>query len=318
MLLLNKLKLRNLAKANLMKAILMFIFVFVLFSNAWATKDKNVNLSTQEYSNYRRFILTIPENIEIEENSIIMPQIDSNPSLGEFSIIIKSENVRKFEGERLRKDEGEIPIRFVLSYPDKNTLQITGKTVKYKNINAFYIIGKQQYIFDILTDDQNQSGFYTQSVKLLENNPISNDNPEDQPKKTLNIIQNNKPDKSQSNIISQSLKTALMIFVAITFLVIATISILKIFNGEKIFGSSAKTVSAKKVKAEKIILEKQIDFPIIPKKVRKKINYYNDSSINSLVYDKKERKIRILMNKKQLNYDEAEMLLNLSKSNFHA
>ena len=320
------------------KTIIVFILLLLQVNFVFALKlksEKKVVLNTREYENYRRFILEIPENATNIMNSFIKPEIISNADSGLFSILIKSENVQLFEGEKLRKSEGRIPVRFTISYPDSHTIKIDGKTIDFDNIVSFYIIDENKYVFDIYQYSNNDN-FYSNSVQLLSPEFKDRKNQISHPETliTKNDVIKTKiltPKSKNSNvtILTQSIKTASMILSGIIFLIISTYFILKIYTGKSVFkdikqlshpNSKENKSQPKKITFEK---EEQINTTIDrieeeiqrPKLLEKQV--VDESAINSMLFDKKERQVRKMMNQKHLNYSEAEMVYNLSHGQLH-
>lgn len=316
------------------KFIQAIIFLIIIQNLLFAiTEDsaKKVMLNTREYENYRRFIIEIPEEATNQTTTFVRPQISTKPDSGIFSIVIKSENVQKFEGERLRKSEGDIPVRFIITYPDSNTIKIDGKSNEFDEITSFYLVDKNKYIFD-LYKFSNDDNFYSNSVKLL--TPVETDEKvqDTVKKKVFTGSKNNKfvnkKSSEKNDILSQSIKTAGMILSGVIFLVLATYFILKIYTGKNLFQdikqishptpkeTKKHTVSKKKTEETKKLSEKVIDAiekeEYYPPKPTIENPIVDESAINSMLFDKKERQVRKIMHQKNLNYNEAELLFNLS------
>eukprot|EP01156_Anaeramoeba_ignava_P003157 Anaeramoba_ignava/a221031_43.p1 GENE.a221031_43~~a221031_43.p1 ORF type:complete len:327 (-),score=31.88 a221031_43:114-1094(-) len=309
------------------------IFVLTLLTITLADVNK-VTLNTREYENYRRFIIEIPKNATNQNNTFVRPLISSEPDSGNFSVLIHSENVQKFEGERLRKSEGNIPVRFVVSYPDSNTIKIDGKSNEFDQITSYYIMDENKYVFD-LYKFANDDNFYSNSVKLL--TPIE---PTQKSQDTIekNIVQRPKniPQKvkkstgQNTNILAQSIKTASVILSGLIFLIMATYFVLKIYSGKSLFQDikqlshpTPKETKKQKVasKPKKQTVKENVDVKdeideteinITPPRRRIEKPAIDESAINSMLFDKKEREVRRIMHVKNLNYNEAEMVFNLS------
>jgi len=309
------------------------IVLMILFLCITLVAQEKVSLTTREYDNYRRFILEIPENSLSNENSFIKPVVNSEADSGQFSITIQSEKIQQYAGERLRKSEGEIPVRFVISYPDSNSILIQGNTTKFDKITSFYIMDENKYVFDIYKYDTDDN-YYTNSVQLLNNEKVDNLKKKLQDTvaiKAKNTESNPRVNKKES-MLGQSVKTAAMILSGLAFIIIATYFIMKIYTGSSLFkdisklsqandATSSKT-SKKKINSEikKKILEEQIRENNIENenqvRVPRQPVMVNESAVNSMLFDKKERQIRKIMNQKKLNYNEAEMVFNLTHGSY--
>jgi len=314
---------------------IIFSLIFLTVSGFAAkdTSDSIIQLNTREYDNYRRFILEIPEQATNAKNTFIRPEISANSAEGYFSILIQSENVQRYEGEKLRKSEGDIPVRFTITYPDSNTVKIDGKTIGFETITSYYVIDENKYIFDIYRY-ANDDKFYSNSVQLL--------TPKTRAEKTSDTTSENqistnsrqfsgkqRSAKSGSSILTQSIKTAGVILSALIFIIMATYFILKVYTGKSLF-QDIKQLShstpkpskgrpkpakgkAKSLKPE----EKEDAFSDEMEFHEPEKHVVNESAINSMLFDKKEREIRKLMHQKNLNYNEAEMMFNLSHGQFY-
>ncbi|MBN2280453.1 MAG: hypothetical protein JXQ65_07735 [Candidatus Marinimicrobia bacterium] len=306
----------------------------LLFLFTVAQAVESVTLTTREYDNYRRFILSIPENKGQMENSFLRPIITSTPDSGLFNIEIRSEKVQQYEGERLRKSEGKIPVRFIISYPDSNTLLIEGSTTKFDKITSFFILDENKYVFDLYRYDTDDY-YYSNSVQLL-----NNEKPESTAKSMVPLLVNpeKEREKNQGNtssakvsLLTKSIQTAAMILSGIIFIIIATYFILKIYSGKSLFRDISKLSQAtfhpeKQARKQEILPEPETTVQVnMEAKAHDKEATYSkpvvspvidESAVNSMLFDKKERQIRRIMNQKNLNYNEAEMVYNLSHGSF--
>ncbi|MFP4547685.1 MAG: hypothetical protein ACLFQM_06095 [Fidelibacterota bacterium] len=313
------------------KGLILLVIIFA----ATVTAQEQVNLLTREYPEYRRFILDIPFNEGETYNSVIKPVISTMADSGEFSILITSQKARTFKGESLRKSEGNIPVRFTISYPDSNQILIQGKTIPFDKITSFYIIDENKYVFDIYEYSVDDN-YYSNSVQLL--------NPEDQATKgavssedtnlatsIVNKVRKARPENTTVNLLTKSLKTAGMILSGLIFLLFATYFIIKIYSGRNIFQDIAgmsqpgpgkekpnkrppqrkpSEYSRKQAQIDKQNQSAETD--IYSYNTKRETPVINESAINSMLFDKKEKQIRKIMHQKKLNYNEAEMLFNLS------
>jgi len=300
-----------------------------------ANAREKVNLLTREYSEYRRFILDIPNNQGNQPGSIIKPVISTIADSGEFSILITSQKVQSFAGEKLRKSEGNIPIRFTISYPDSNQILIKGKTIPFDKITSFYIINENKYVFDIYeysTDDN----YYSNSVQLLEKEEQLSKEPVSSKDTNLastivSKVKEARPKDSTVNLLAKSMKTAGMILSGLIFLLFATYFIIKIYSGRNIFQDIARMSQPRPQKPSRSkrpaskkpagypqkqpSIDKQnqdLEADIYSYNTKREMPVINESAINSMLFDKKEKQIRKIMHQKKLNYNEAEMLFNLS------
>ncbi len=300
------------------------MIVLILCVSLYA--GNKVNLTTREYEDYRRFILDIPVNELSSDNSFIKPIVKSEADSGFFSIMIESNKVQQYAGERLRKSEGKIPVRFIISYPDSNSILVQGNTSKFDKITSFYIIDENKYVFDIYKYDTDDN-YYSNSVQLLNNEKLA----KPIKKQTTELVNSSKNTRSQvtksqekGNLLNQSIKTASMILTGLIFIIIATYFIMKIYSGKSIFKNISKLSQSspvpvksrrkiqpeQKFEEENQIIRESIQQVRISKPPTNPI--INESAINSMLFDKRERQIRKIMNSKKLNYNEAEMVFNLS------
>ncbi len=301
----------------------------ILFLSMYSYVQADITLTTREYEDYRRFILHIPNN-DFGQNYLIKPKIKTDQKAGEFEILIQSPGFKSFKGEKLRKSEGEIPVRFTLSSPDSTSLLVTGNTIAYDNLTAFYILEENKYVFDIYKYAMDDN-YYSNSVQLLSPKKKKSVTPveiKDTNETSATKIASKESVKNEA-LLTKSIKTAGMIVSGLLFLLIATYFIIKIYSGRSLFRDISALSKPKKSKRSNKYKKSSsrpstIDMTLKdhnkhyenkePVKQVKR-NIINESEINSMLFDKKEKQIRRMMNQKDLNYNEAEMLYNLSHKN---
>lgn len=172
----NKVKIQGFLNTILM----LFLLVPVMTMNIYG-KEKIV-IMTEEYSNYRRIIVTIPYSRDV------FTEITKNPKLGEFTITITNIDSTEFRGRKQIQVAGAIPLQLITSYRNNNTLQIKGLTTPFLNMIGFDVLEEDLIIFDIYHDIPFEStfrevtipsfGFYNHnngSAGYMENAPIRNE-----------------------------------------------------------------------------------------------------------------------------------------------
>jgi len=109
-----------------------------------------------EFDNYRRIILTSPDR---NTGLFISPKIEDDPSKGEFTLTFSPVDSIAYVGKRLTREYGKMPIQLSVSFPDSQTLRISGKSLKFDKLVGYYQLGEERYIFDIYTAAPHESYF---------------------------------------------------------------------------------------------------------------------------------------------------------------
>ncbi len=131
------------------------------FASGATLHQGKISLSTMEFDNYRRIILTSPSE---GSGHFIAPQIEDDPENGEFTLIFSPLDSASYIGKRLTKEYGTTPIQLTVSFPDSQTLKITGKSLRFDKLVGYYQLGEERYIFDIYTDSPHESFFNEASI----------------------------------------------------------------------------------------------------------------------------------------------------------
>ena len=137
---------------------------FLIWSNPGLARDSGHNriyIATHEFREFRRIF--IQYSIPNPPQAIVQPtlQIDKN---GQFAILIQIPDSNRYFGPRILKDSGAHPVKIRVSFRDSTHMIITGVTDKYHEINAYYSFGKHRYIFDIFWNKPVQSAGYEKSI----------------------------------------------------------------------------------------------------------------------------------------------------------
>ncbi len=151
-------------KKNLISFLLWAILAFCgtcTFASAAAGQGQKISLSTMEFGNYRRIILTSPNR---DTGYFVSPAIEEEPEEGEFTLDFSPVDSAAYVGKRLTREYGKMPIQLSVSFPDSQTLRISGKSLKFDKLVGYYQLGEERYIFDIYTEAPHESYFNETSI----------------------------------------------------------------------------------------------------------------------------------------------------------
>lgn len=241
-------------------------------------------IMTEEYSSFRRIIVTIPYSRDV------FTEITKSPKLGEFTITITNIDSTEFRGRKQIQVSGAIPLQLITSYQNNNTLQIKGLTTPFLNMVGFDVFEEDLIIFDIYHDIPFEStfrevtipsfGFYNHdngSAGYMENAPIRNEvNP---------ILGSNRKRFTYAVFISG-------IIFAVLFGVVLVISFV---NNRKQKDTTAPSEKAKQQDNIDVIIG-------------------DDELLNM---DNTEENIRRIMNERGLSYDEANLFIHVAGKGRH-
>jgi len=109
------------------------------------------SLKTGEFNSFRRIMLTVSECSDIVETGArrIIPELSFDSQTGEFEILVSPIDTGFFRGKKLLVEEGNYPVRLFCMFPDNKTIILKGKTIPFEKIIGYAIVGTNQFIFDI-------------------------------------------------------------------------------------------------------------------------------------------------------------------------
>jgi len=148
----DNLKIRKRIKfLQIVQIVWLFLFSVVLHAESLNGTDQ-VSLKTREFDSFRRILLTISKSVDIVDTNgrKTIPELNFDLQAGEFEISLSPIDTIFFTGKTLRIEEGGIyPVRLSCVFPDAKTIIVRGKTVPFEKIIGYSIIGTNQYIYDI-------------------------------------------------------------------------------------------------------------------------------------------------------------------------
>ncbi|MCD6441551.1 MAG: hypothetical protein J7L86_07210 [Candidatus Marinimicrobia bacterium] len=253
------------------------------------------SLKTEEFNSFRRIILTVPESVDIVEagDRRIIPELSFDSQIGEFEILISPIDTGFFRGKKLLVEEGNYPIRLFCAFPDAKTIILKGKTIPFEKIIGYDIIGTNQFIFDIYKNLSPETDFLEKTVLMTSDSGINIGVLK--PENIENIDKINREVGSNQKTTGRGLfKKAFLISVFVILFGILVFSIL-------IFMPELSVIIQKLL----YILRKAENGAESADK--------SDMSMDVMNSAKKQKAIRQLMQEKGVSYDEADILVSISK-----
>ncbi len=312
---------------KILQTLKLSIILFVILTNTMFAQNnkQQISITTMEFSNFRRFKITIPNNRNSEGNMIPSPKINKIPAKGKFEILIAPVNSDLYIDDIIKKDEGKkYPIRYFLDFPNSKSILIKGDTSPYKKIVAYNLIDTGEYLFDIYYVSLGESTLLEKSIAPVEISRSEKAKPKTlvvtSEKKVSSAVIEEQIDPREKKLIT-AIKTALIVVIGATVVLLATLLILKIFN--------ARTDKLKndllKINVNSNNRDAKPDFHQVQSKAIKKTQEQNRKSglttkkmnNTNIVQEIQspgsyEEKIKFLMKKNNISYDEAVILNNIS------
>jgi len=256
-----------------------------------------IELKMREFDSIRRIILTISKSVDTTNEQII-PKLNSNRDVGEFEIILGPIDTSVYSWKTLHQEEGAYPIRLVTEISDSQTVIIRGKTIPFENIVGYNIIGENQFIFDVYKDLPSETDFSEKTINIDgEHKDLKTGKQISESVESAFDTTNSGIGSVQKNSGKGHFKMALSISVFIVLLGLAIISIV-------IFAPNISTLVKWFSKRKSSEISSKLAEE--DKKSNDRFNLYE-----------KESAIRKLMKESGTSYDEANILINISKKRFN-
>jgi len=276
--------------------IILGLFIFnVGLSGESLNSSVGASLKTGEFNSFRRIILTVPESVDIVEagGRRIIPELSFDSQTGEFEILISPIDTGFFRGKKVLVEEGNYPIRLFCAFPDAKTIILKGKTIPFEKIIGYDIIGTNQFIFDIYKNLFPETDFLEKTVLMTSDSGINIGVLK--PENIENIDKINREVGSNRKTTGRGLfKKAFLISVFVILFGTLVFSILMFMP--ELFGIIQKWL---------YILRKVENGAESADK--------SDMSMDVMNSAKKQKAIRQLMQEKGISYDEADILVSMSK-----
>jgi len=280
----------------LISLIILELFIFnvglpgeSLYSSAGAS------LKTGEFNSFRRIILTVSENIDIVEagDRRIIPELCFDSQTGEFEILISPIDTGFFRGKTLLVEEGNYPVRLFCMFPDTKTIILKGKTIPFEKIIGYVIIGTNQFIFDIYKNLPPETDFLEKTVLMTSDSGINIG--VFKPENIDNFDTINREVRSIRKTTGRGLfKKAFLISVFVILFGILVFSILIFMPGLSVVIQKWRYILRKGESGAESVDK-------------------SGMSRDAMSSAKKQKAIRQLIQEKGISYDEADILVSISK-----
>lgn len=140
------------------------VFIWTLGAYGVVANDilpyERVVLMTEEFRNFRRLMMTIPDG------DALVPIVRSNPKTGEFEITVNPVDVQRYTSRKVIRKQGQYPLSIQISFPDSATIQLRGNTIPYQTLVSYHILQEDMFIFDIYAHMPLESVFREKTVGL--------------------------------------------------------------------------------------------------------------------------------------------------------
>lgn len=280
----------------LISLIILDLFIFnVGLPGESLNSSAAASLKTGEFNSFRRIILTVSESIDIVEagDRRIIPELSFDSQTGEFEILLFPIDTGDFKGKTLLMEEGAYPIRLFCAFPDTKTIILKGKTIPFEKIIGYAIIGTNQFIFDIYKNLPLDTDFLKKTVFMNSDSGVNIG--VFKPENIDNFDTINRKAESIRKTTGRGLfKKAFLISLFVILFGILIFSIL-------IFMPRLSVVIQKWLY---ILRKGESGAEPVDK---------SDLSRDAMNSAKKQKAIRQLMQEKGISYDEADLLVSISK-----
>ena len=125
-----------------------------------ASRSKKIVLMTEEFRDFRRLMITIPDKKNL------IPQIRSHPNKGEFEIMVAPVDITHYTSRKVIRRQGQYPLSLQISFPDSVSIKISGNTVPYQKLVGYHIFQEDLFIFDIYKHVPLESVFREKTVGI--------------------------------------------------------------------------------------------------------------------------------------------------------
>lgn len=274
----------------------LFIFSVVLEAEP-VNSFGEVSLRTREFDSFRRIILTISRSVDTVavNDKIIIPELNFNSQMGDFEIILSPIDTSFYVGKTLCIEEGAYPVRLLSVFPDSITVIIKGKTTPFEKIIGYNVIGTNQFIFDIYKNLPPQADFLEKTVMINSESQDSNTRRRILEQENTGVYDATYPEAGLTQRAEGKghFKMAFLISIFV-ILIVVFVSLILIFMPKFSVIKNWFSILRKGRIGDELVEEDNI-----PKR--------------KLSSKDKQVAIGRLMKKKGVSYDEADIMVNISK-----
>jgi len=276
---------------------------FILFGTlSLAAQSNLVALHTSEFDQFRRIMVHIPQN---NANILTLPAFRENPAAGKIQITIYNVAENRYLGPSVIKETGLYPVRIRVEFPQPETMQIAVETVPFQQLTAFNVFGSEQFIFDIYKIRPSETLMLEKSVSLF---PGSGPDSE---KTNLSDLEFSWTSRVRYFLLKHG-SGRIMDALLYSGLIIATLALIGMiwqFSRKKKIALPRAAETRKPGKKRK----KEVT-PVSPAPAAvAQVTTTPEEPFIPLTPADKENMIRELMQKEGISYDEATILVSLSK-----
>ena len=131
-----------------------YLLVLLLFSPIYTEgesndtrQDSQLTITTENFGNLRR--IEIRMRGMDEKQTIIKPELTVDVLDGHFQLIYSPIDTSTYLGNYSILDRGSFPLKMTISFPDSNTMTLTGKTIPYEGLSHYYHFPSESYLLEL-------------------------------------------------------------------------------------------------------------------------------------------------------------------------
>ncbi|MCK5519958.1 MAG: hypothetical protein KAI81_02500, partial [Candidatus Marinimicrobia bacterium] len=292
------------------KLFIKFILI-VLISTALVASTNLVSITTEEFSDFRRILIQYPFKMDGSRN---FPMLSEEPAKGTFFIDLSLNDSAGYFGPKLIQESGRYPVRARYQRIDATKLRFSFETIPFEKVISWYVLGSEQFIFDIYKILPVESSLMEKTVGFT--SLYKNKKPKLKINKTGNLTFKEKAlyfvnDSANKPLLNKAMLFAsFILIILLIFFLFVQLHTRNLIKQQKINGKPLAPVKTNKKipkkNIEKIKIKEAADSP--PEKIS--INPDADLNIPDLkTPEDRDRAIRDLMGQQNISYDEAAMML---------
>lgn len=286
-----------------------------------------VSITTQEFNDFRRVLLQFPFDSEAASD---FPRLQENPADGRFSITLVMNDSVAYYGPESIKESGRYPIRGTVRRLEDYSMVFHFETIPFEKVIAWYVLGSDQFIFDVYRELPVETAFMEKSVGMR--SLYSSKKPPLKKNTGSPSYKHLSTGEKILTFINDPAKRPIMVRALLfSLLIILVISILFIFlqlHTRNILNQQKKNSKKNPVRKNHAAVNKKKTDPLSekqsaeapgksfkPEQLRRPTSEFELPELKTP--EDRDRAIRELMSRRNISYDEAAMILMMKPGNLN-
>jgi len=139
----------------------LYLGIMLWASLSWVFGESQITMFTAEIGTSRRVIVSLGDVQPTAPDWIVFT---SDSATGKFSLTFRHLTSNRYLGRKHILERGVVPIQLSVSFPDSESLTITGKSLPFRKVWSFWVVDQNEFIVDFFQEVPPETIFHEKTL----------------------------------------------------------------------------------------------------------------------------------------------------------